>query len=330
MKVALFKPKKGELKAIVRSYDDLVLLSYIVEEGDHFTSYSRRKITVGDTSEIRLVKIGIAVENAKLTDSGLSVSGKIDFSSDESVPLHKYHTLDIKIKTGFALQKKRFLDFQTKFVLKSKEKSPRIAICVYEDGYAIFYRITNYSLRKVYELKENVSGKRFKNATREQFFKKLSQNISEEFKRTKWDLFIVAGSSIDNEELKRGHLKDLSGIQYETVSYAHTGLKELMNKGKINELLRGTQVSVQRSLIKEYINDISNGNVDYVYGIDSIRTRLSYSVPIHAILTRDFVIEHKDLIEDLDMKGAEVTLFSEKDESLDLLNGFGGGIVKFS
>ncbi len=329
MKIILFKPKRGELKAIVRSYDDLVVLSYIIENGDHVTSYSRRKISVGDEQEIKLIKIGIIVENVKLMGNSLALSGKIDFSSDENVPLHKYHTIDIRIKTGFSLQKKRFLDFQLKFVLKSKEKSPKIAVYVYENGYAIFYRITNFSMKRIHELKEDVSGKRFKNTTRQQFFEKLSKAIADEHEKTRWDLFIVAGTSMDNEELKRSYLKDIHDIQYETVSYAHTGLKELMDKDRINELLKGTQISTQRAVIKEFINDISNGNEDYVYGFDRIRSRTETSTPLRAIFTRSFVMDHKDLVEELDKKGTDILFFSEKDESLDLLEGFGGGIVKF-
>ncbi len=330
MKIAVFRPKKGELKAVIRSYDDLIILSYLLEKGDHLTAYSRRKITVGSEQEIKLVKIGLSVETTELEDNSLSVSGKIDYSSDENVPLHKYHTINITIKTGFSLEKKRFLNFQVKMISKSKERSPKIAICVYEDGYAIFYRITNYSLRKAYELKESVSGKMFKNMTRHNFLEKLAKSISEEHNKVKWDLFIVAGTSMDNEELRREYLSDITNIQYETVSYAHTGIKELMNKDKINELLKSTQVSLQRKLIKEFINDISNGNTDYAYGYDVIKEKMSSSVPERAILTRDFVTEHRDLVEELDKAGADMVFFGEKDESLDLLNGFGGAIVKFS
>ncbi len=329
MKLIRLDKKKGLVKAIVKSYDDLIILSYVIEPGDKLLSYSRRKINAGAAPDIRLVKIGIAIEKTYLSETSLGVSGKIISSSDENVPLHKYHTIDLRPGNGFVLHKDKLLSFQARMLLKSQERSPRILICVYEDGYAIFYKITNYSLRRLYEVKENVSGKRFKNDTRSKFFVRLTQQITEEYNKIRWSLVIVAGKAIDNEELKNGALKDLK-IQYETVSYADTGLKEITSKDKISSLLRNTKIATQRNLIKEYINEISKGNPLYVYGFNKIKEKMADNRPVEGILSKEFVMSHKELIEQLDGAGTNIIFFDEKDESLDLLDGFGGAILKFS
>lgn len=329
MKLVKLDKKRGLVKAIIRSYDDLIVLSYVIEKGDKLVAYSRRKIRVGDSQEIKLVKIGIEVESVELTETSLNVSGRIISSSEESVALHKYHTIDLRPKNGFVLNKEKLLSFQSHMLLKSQERSPRILICVYEDGYAIFYRITNYSLKRLYEIKEGVSGKRFKNESRAKFFSKLVTNIQEEYGKSRWSLVIVAGKAMDNEELKRTALKELN-INYETVSYADTGLKEIVGKDTVNTLLKNTKIAVQRNLIKDYINEISNGNLSYVYGAQKIKEKLEESRPEEALISKEFVLTEKEVVEKLDEAGTNIVFFDEKDESLDLLNGFGGAILKFT
>ncbi len=329
MKLVKLDKKRGILKAITKSYDDLIILSYVIEPGDRLIAYSRRKINVGAAPEIKLVKIAIAVEKISLEETSLGVSGKIMSSSDENVPLHKYHTIYLRAGNGFILQKDKLLSFQANMVLKSQERSPRILICVYEEGYAIFYKITNYSLKRLYEIKENVSGKRFKNETRSNFITRLVEQIIEEYNKINWSLVIVAGKSMENEELKKSALKDLK-IQYETVSYADTGLKEITSNQKISSLLKNTKIATQRNMIKDYINEISNGNSLYVYGFQKIKEKMLFEKPEEALLSKEFVMSHKELVEELDKVGTNIIFFDEKDESLDLLNGFGGGIFKFS
>ena len=329
MRILKLDQRHGVLKAIIRSADDLVVLSYIIEPGDRLVAYTRRKIVVGVSQEIRTVKLGVSVEKVELEETSLGISGKIDSSSDENVPLHKYHTIYLKPKTGFVLFKSAFLKFQVEMVRKSQAKSPKVFICVYEEGYAIFYKITNYSLSRMYEMKERVSGKRFKDAaTREAFLDKLSKHILDENRKGGWDLFIVAGKAIDNEDLKK-NLSSAESVTYETVSYADTGLKELINKDRINELLKGTKISSQRELIKEYLGGISDGDKDYVYGKENIVSALSVKAPVQALVTREFITQNKNLIESIDRNGAEIIVFDEADESLEQLIGFGGVLLKF-
>lgn len=329
MKLLKLDRKEGIIRGVIKSYDDLVVLSYVITPGDRLTAYSRRKITIGKEHVIKTVKIGIDAEKTELTPVGLSVSGKIFFSSDPDIPLHKYHTIYLKLKSGFSLSKSRILDFQASILRRSEQRSPKIFVCVYELGYAIFYRITNYSVKRLYELKENVQGKRFKNETKEKFFDKLEESIENEYKKTKWDVFIVAGKAMDNEELKRGRLKDLD-ISYETVSYADTGLHELIAKDKINALLKNTKIGMQRRLIKEYLSAISAGSPDYVYGRAKILEALGSKSPVEVLVTRDFVMENLDLMAKLESLGAEIQFFDEKDDSLDQLAGFGGILLKLA
>ncbi len=320
---------RGIVKAIVRSYDDLVILSYIIEKGDKILAYSRRKIKMGESQEIKLVKIGLDVEDTALTEMALGISGRIISSSEESVPLHKYHTIYLRPKNGFVLRKERLMAFQAHLLLKSQERSPKIFICVYEEGYAIFYKITNYSLKRLYELKENVSGKRFKNETRSKFLERLVNDIIVQYNKSAWSLVIVAGKAMENEELKKTALKNLK-INYETVSYADTGLKELVEKDKISSLLKNTKIATQRTLIRDYIKAISDGNQSYVYGLQKIKEKIADFRPEEALLSKEFVLSNKQIVEVLDSAGTNIIFFDEKDESLDLLNGFGGAILKLS
>lgn len=326
MKILKLDRAENEVKILINSTDDLIVLGYVIEPHDRLKAHTQRKVKINETQDIKPVTIEIEVESTKAGENELFVSGKITYASEEAVPLHKYHTIGLEVGDNFTLFKRRFLGFQLEMLEKAAKRSPKIFICTYEDGYAIFYRITNYSLSKLYELKENVSGKAFKNESRKAFFKKLDKHLMDEHERQKWDLFIIAGKRMDNDGLKT-RLKGIDAV-YETVSYADTGLKELMNKDKINELMHGTKLAKQRALIGEYLGAISKGDKNYVYGTANIKAALEKGHLSEAIVTRDFVLDHKDIIEAIDAFGARIVFFDEKDDSLDMLNGFGGIILK--
>ncbi|MCW1293940.1 MAG: hypothetical protein OH316_01275 [Candidatus Parvarchaeota archaeon] len=327
MKIIKFYPSEGVLKSVVKSPEDLIVLSYVIEPGDRLVSYTRRKIEFGKEKEIKSVRIGIDVERVELSESALSVSGKIFESSDEDVPLHKYHTIQLELETEFALQKKEFLGYQIKAVRALSARSPRVFICVYEAGYAIFYTLTNYSLKRVRELRESIPGKRFKTAGNRLFFDKLERMLLEKLKE-RWDLFIVAGTTMYNDKLRESLGAD--GIIYETVSYADTGLKELMDKDVVNRELAEKEILNQKKKMDEYLKNISAGDENYVYGLNEIRRRLdSSSMPEEAIVSKNFISGNKELLAALDRLSANIVIFNQQDESQYTLDSFGGIIVKF-
>lgn len=328
MRIARLDRKRKTIKAIVKSYSDLVFLQYIVEKGDLLTAYSRRKVTVGKSQEIKTVRLGIEVEKPELMESSLDVGGKIVYSSDEKVPLHKYHTISIKKGTGFVLRKKSLLNFHVSLLRQAAEASPKVFVCVYEEGIAIFYVMSNYRMKKKLDFKRDVSGKRFKNESRKDFFGKLSQMLQEEYRRG-YDAFIVAGKALDNDDMRKNYLKGLN-VTYETVSYADTGLKELLSGDRINGALSSARLSIQRKLMEGYLLGISGNDPRYVYGRDQIAAAAGRARPLQAILSKEYVLNNKEILEKLDAAGCEIVLFDENDESLNQLNAFGGIIVKFT
>jgi len=328
MKIVKLDRKNNILKGIIKSQDDLLLLSYLIEEGDKLVAFSKRKIDINGNKEIKRLRIGIDVERSKSEGKDLQVSGKIFFSSDPDIPLHRYHTITLSKGNGFLLKKKSFLNFQLKMIEESQHKAPKVFICVYEAGHAIFYTMTNYSLKKLYEVNQNIAGKRFKNKDNEEFFLHLVNSLKNEFNRRKWDLFIVAGTAINNANLKE-KLGE-KGIIYETVSYADTGIRELLAKDKINQLLRRSYLARQNDLINEYIDQIGRKNDKFVYGKEEIMRRLDVDTPLQVLVTAEKAAEEKELIYRLDSMGADIILFTEADESKSLLENFGGIIVKFS
>lgn len=328
MKIVKLNRKNNVIKAVVKSYSDLVFLQYIIEKGDELTAYSRRKVTVGRSQEIKTIRIGIAVEKIELMESSLDIGGKITYSSDEKVPLHKYHTLSIRKGMGFILQKNRLLNFQVRLLKQAVETSPKVFICVYEEGYALFYVMLNYRIKKKMELKKDVSGKRFSNESRKAFFVKLSAMLQEEYKKG-YNAFIVAGKALDNEDLRKTYLKSLN-IVYETVSYADTGLKELLSRDSINEALGNARLSIQSQLMSEYLTGISKNDKRYCYGNKEILEHLDEKKPLQALLSKEYILNNKEIVEKLDNFGCEIVLFDENDDSLNQLNAFGGILVKFA
>ena len=188
--------------------------------------------------------------------------------------------------------------------------------------------MSNYRIKRKMDFSKSVSGKRFKNESRKEFFTKLSTLLLEEYKKG-YNAFIVAGKAMDNEDLRKNYLKD-KNIVYETVSYADTGLKELLSRDSINAALGKSRLAVQRKLMNEYLTGISKNEKNYVYGKEQINTALNEKRPVQALLSKEYVLNNKEILERLDSMDCEVVLFDENDESLSQLNSFGGILVKFT
>ncbi len=328
MRLVKLNVRKGIIKAIVKSYSDLISLQYILDKEDEIIAYSHRKITIGKSQEVKTIKIGLEIDKVDLDETSLNVSGRIVYSSDENVPLHKYHTITLKIGTGFVLKKQKMMNFQVKILRQTVESAPKVFICVYEMGYAIFYSMSDYRIKKKMELRKNVSGKRFNNESRKVFLSNLSGLLQKEYKK-KYSVFIVAGKAIENEELRREYLNGIN-VEYETISYADTGLRELLSKDSINSALSKARLSVQRSLMEEYLSGISRNDPRYIYGDEHIKESLVVNQPIQAIVSKDYILKNRETMEKLDLAGCSIALFDENDDSLAQLVNFGGIIVKFT
>jgi len=83
-------------------------------------------------------------------------------------------------------------------------------------------------------------------------------------------------------------------------------------------------------LINYYIKKISESDQNFVYGLEKIKNALNGSNPEEAIVTLDFVLNNKELVSDLDKKGAYITVFVGDEESKSMLDNFGGIIVKLA
>jgi len=325
MNILKFDHKKGIIKARIKNYDDIIILNLIIEKGDQITAITRRKININGHIDIRKIKIKLSVESTEIKENALDVSGVIVYSSDEMVP-HKHHTIKLKVGSVFLLIKKELLNFQIDLLKKSANKTKIVIICVYEIGYAIFYKMTDVSLKKLFEIKGDVSGKMFKNESRKDFINELEKNIKEEYNKEEFDLFLVAGDNLTNQILK----KDLAGINisFETVSYAHTGLNELIKKDVINKLLLNAQVVKQKEIINEFIEQISKNNPKYLYGIEQIKKATEDGSVEAAVISKNFVIKNKEIVKRMDESGVDIFMAYQNDESLDMLDNFGGAIIK--
>jgi hypothetical protein len=78
------------------------------------------------------------------------------------------------------------------------------------------------------------------------------------------------------------------------------------------------------------LSGISKNDKHYVYGKEEIAQALTERKPQQALISKDYVLNNKEIIEKLDGLDCEIVLFDENDESLSQLNSFGGILVKFT
>jgi protein pelota len=114
--------KQGMIKIKVDGAQDLWYLSNIIEQGDHVSGMTERKIRLGgaeDKSKIskRIVYLKILVEKIE-HDHSLRLSGKIVEAPDD-IPKGDYHTFDVSDGTIITIEKASW----TKYSLKKLDEA---------------------------------------------------------------------------------------------------------------------------------------------------------------------------------------------------------------
>lgn len=333
--------RKGFVKVRVDNLDDLWYLSHILENKDLVSSYTFRKIKLGEADQKtkiirKKVKLQIKVEKIQFTKDALRILGVIT-EGKEDIPAGEHHSLSIEQGTELEMQKDHpFLEYQIKKLKESSEnKESDILVCVLDRENAFFALLKKYGYDLISTLKGEVQKKDFDEKKKSSFFSDIVTALREYVKRYKIKKIIIGcpnfWKTYISNEIRKTNLKEMA--VYATCSAdGENAIKELMKRPETKEVLKAERFSQEISLVEELLASIAkNGNVEY--GFNEVQQAANLGAVDKLLVTDKIIQELREeekyeeldsLMKVVDASKGEIHIVSSENEAGEKLDSLGG------
>ena len=330
------------ITVVPESLDDLWHLSYIIEPGDLVAGDTTRRIqrndeelrdTGGEREHLWLELEVKDVEFAKFANR-LRVGGVIsDCSREDQLGLH--HTINVEDHEELEIQKHWKPD-QRDRLEEAEEASdqPAVAIATVEEGEAYVHTVEQYGT----EERASITGPTGKGEfarPREELFEELTAVLT----RMDVDAIILAGPGFTKQDALK-HIEEHEPELTERISTVDTsavgdrGVHEVLKRGAVEDVQRETRIAEEASLIDDLMERISTG-AKAAYGPESVAEAAEFGA-VETLLVLDerlrieragegeWDIDVDDVVETVEQKGGDVTVFSHEFDPGQQLSNLGG------
>ena len=350
MKLLHSNLKKGEIKVLTQSLDDLWYLSTIIEPKDIVQGKTLRKIkpASGDEKSKEAVKkpvfIKLEVEKVEFSkySNVLRVLGLIK-EAPEEIPLGEHHTFSIDDNTAITVIKQQRLKYQLDKLREAcSEKKSSLLICVHDREEAYFALFKKYGYEVIAHIQGEVKKKREENIKKENFYLAVISKIKEYVERHEIKQVIVASPSFWKEDLMK-ELKDnelKQKIILATCSSAtKNGIEEVIKRPEVREALKQERIAKEINKVEELFTEIAKNNLA-VYGLKETEKASLIGAVKELLITDSFIIKSRNenfynnvehIMKTADKAKGEVEIISSEHEAGKKLDGLGGiaAILRF-
>ncbi|MFQ6107649.1 MAG: mRNA surveillance protein pelota [Thermoplasmata archaeon] len=334
MKVLFRDDKRGIIKLLVQTIDDLWHLYNLIEEGDLvFAATFRRDEQKTDKlrperMEKKKIRLGIRVQRVEFHDftGRLRIHGIIEQGSEE---IGSHHTLNVSLKDDVSIVK----DWKGQQLKRIEEAvasthQPLITFVSMDDESALIAQMHQYAIREIATIRGPGSGKQFsKSETREEYFSEILKML-ESLERT--EVLVLLGPGFTRQDFLE-HGKTKSPRIFEkcysivTGSAGRVGIQEALKRGLGEQALLDSRVAAETRLVEELLSEISRDG-SYAYGEDEVSKAIEMGAVGTLLVTEESIRDER--IEEL-MKRAEstqgkVVIVSSRHEAGEKLDSLGG------
>ncbi|MGC8895910.1 MAG: mRNA surveillance protein pelota [Candidatus Bathyarchaeia archaeon] len=349
MKILEMNLKKGIVKVVPETFDDLWHLYNIIYEKDEVHARTSREIKPEEGGYARPkrgkrvpVFLGIKVESVKWDKllGRLRVHGKI-CEAPEIVPTGASHTLNIALDTPVTIVKKEWARHhleRLEWARKTTEK-PVIIIAIDDDGYAIA-TTAQYGVEVRAEESIRLPGKleadKRDNATKE-YFRKALNSLRQIWAATQSPIAIIGVGFVKNDFAKfiENEASDIAKMVVDVKSVNNSGVAgiyEALRSGVLLKAMKQQRIAQETEIVEEILKRIGKGETNVAYGFEEVKKAAELGAVEKLVLTdvtlRESSDEKRLIIEDLmknvEKKGGNITVISTEHEAGVKLMALGG------
>lgn len=343
--------KKGIMKIVPETLDDLWHLSHIITPGDLVSSRTTRRIQDSTGERLRSDRgikktffMGIRVENIsfhKYTGK-LRATGIIEKGPEDLVPLGTHHTLELKLHNPVEIIKEKWSRWAIKRLKNAVEssKKPSAIIVSLEDDVADLGIIKQYGIDYYGPIIGGISGKRVVDKDRGKniinFYKQVAQ-VLQGFEDIQG--IIIAGPGFSKGDFydflaqKYPDLAKISAVE-STGTGGRVGIQEVLKKGSIEKMAAEGRIAQEMRLVNKLLQEIGKSSHMVTYGKSEV-INASNAGAVKNLLVLDNLVRQEDvegIMNLVENTGGKVMIVSSEHEGGKQLGALGGiaGLLRYS
>ncbi|MEM2947522.1 MAG: mRNA surveillance protein pelota [Candidatus Bathyarchaeia archaeon] len=351
MKILEMNLKKGFVKVIPETFDDLWHLYNIIYKGDEVYAYTSREIkqeekySRGKRGERVSVFMGVKVEKISWDKllGRLRVHGTI-CQAPEIIPTGAHHTLNITLNSPVTIVKEEWASHQLErleIARKTSEK-PIIIVAVDDEGFAIA-TTTQYGVEIKVEERTRLPGKleaEKRSAAVKEFFQNVFNNLRQIWSEARNPIAIIGVGFIKNDFAKfldkedpemAKSVADVKSVNNSGVA----GIYEAIRSGVLTKTMRHLRIAEETEVVEEILKRLGKGERTVVYGLDEVRKALEYGAVDVLVLADTTLRVAEDgerlslerLMKDVEKKSGKVMVISTEHEAGAKLVALGGVVA---
>ena len=349
MKILEMHLKKGFVKVVPQSLDDLWHLYNIIYPGDQVYARTTRVVKVQEEysrpQEGRriMVSLGINVENVHWdrTLNRLRVRGIITDIPENIGGRGSYHTLNVVVNQPLTIIKSKWLKHQVERLERScRVKGPLILLTSIDDEEYAAAILHQYGLEVKAEERVKLPGKLEPQQREEAFkayFKDALSLTREAWKSVKCPIVVLGLGFVknsfvnyvqDKDEEVAAAIVDVKGVHSSGVS----GINEAIRSGVLTKTLKNARMAEETKHVEELLARLGAGKNDATYGLSEVAKATQYGAVEGLLITDKLIRESPDekrlelerIMREVEQKAGQITVVSTEHEAGHKLEGLGG------
>lgn len=348
MKILELNLKKGFVKVIPETLDDLWHLYNIVYRDDEVYGYTTREIKTDDRyardrrGERVNVFLGVKVEKVfwdRLLGR-LRIHGTI-CHAPETVPKGAHHTLDVRLNSPITIVKEKWSSHQIGRLeesSKSREK-PIIIVAVDDEGYAIA-TTAQYGIEVKVEERMRLPGKleaENRESVLKEHFKKALNSLRQLWNENHSPIAVIGVGFLKNDFVKfvenADHEIARAIVDVKSVNNSGVGgIYEALRSGVLTKTLHQLRILEETEVVEELFKRLGRNERNVAYGLETVKKAVEYRAVGTLILTDALLREAKEserllleeLMRNVEQTGGKFMVISAEHEAGAKLTSLGG------
>ena len=348
LKILEMNLKKGFVKVVPETFDDLWHLYNIIYKGDEVYAYTSREIkqdekySRGKRGERVSVFMGVKVEKVSWDKllRRLRVHGII-CHAPEIIPTGAHHTLNIALNSPVTIVKEEWASHQLERLETARKASekPVIIVAIDDEGFAIA-TTTQYGVEVKVEERTRLPGKleaEKRDVAVKEFFQNALNNLRQIWGEGHNPIAIIGVGFVKNDFAKflervapeiAKNVADVKSVNNSGVA----GIYEALRSGVLTKTMKHLRIVEETEVVEEILKRLGKGERTVVYGLDEVQKALEYGA-VDRLVLADTMLRGADdkerllleqLMKDVEQKGGKVIVISTEHEAGAKLVALGG------
>jgi len=348
--------KKGFVKAVPETLDDLWHLYNVIYERDEVYTRTTREIKPDEKyarprrGKRVPVFLGVKVEKIaweKLLGR-LRVHGTI-LEAPENVPTGAHHTLNIALNKPLTIVKKKWARHHVERLKRASKTSEKpITIIAIDDENYVIATTTQYGVEVKVEERIKLPGKLEadkRSAAIKGYFRKASNSLRQVWTATHSPIAIIGVGFVKNDFAKflENEAADVAESVVDVKSVNNggvAGIYEALRSGVLLKTMKYMRIVEETETIEEVLKRLGKGQLNVTYGFEEVKKAAELGAIEKLVLADTMLRETSDekrlLLEDLmkavEQKGGKIMVVSTEHEAGVKLTTLGGiaALLRFS